>query len=146
MLSLPPVATESLGVDLTVGHGERVAVVGQSGSGKSTLVAAILGLLPGTGHVTGGSIRLGDDELTRRTEKAWRGLRGEGIGLVPQDPMTNLNPAMRVGAQIADALVAAGLRGAAVEKRVMELLTEAGIPEAEHRAGQYPHEFSGGMR
>ena len=134
------------GVDLTVGHGERVAVVGQSGSGKSTLVAAILGLLPGTGHVTGGSIRLGDDELTGRTEKAWRGLRGERIGLVPQDPMTNLNPAMRVGAQIADALVAAGLRGSAVEARVLELLTEAGIPEAERRAGQYPHEFSGGMR
>ena len=140
-------ATEVVhGIDLSVGRGERVAVVGQSGSGKSTLVAALLGLLPGTGHVTAGSIRLGDEELTGRPERAWRGLRGGRIGLVPQDPGTNLNPSMKVGAQIADALVAGGMRGAAVRERVVALMEEAGIPDAARRAGQYPHEFSGGMR
>ncbi|MFC8801367.1 dipeptide ABC transporter ATP-binding protein [Promicromonospora sp. NPDC057138] len=134
------------GVDLDVARGERVAIVGQSGSGKSTVVAALLRLLPGTGRITGGTISLDGEDLAAADESRMRAVRGGRIALVPQDPGTNLNPAMRLGDQVADALRADGLRGPAVRRRVLELLAEAGVPEPERRAKQFPHEFSGGMR
>ncbi|MFI2489778.1 dipeptide ABC transporter ATP-binding protein [Promicromonospora kroppenstedtii] len=134
------------GVDLDVARGERVAIVGQSGSGKSTVVAALLRLLPGAGRITGGTVELDGEDLTAAGEARMRAVRGGRIGLVPQDPGTNLNPAMRLGDQVADALRAHGLRGPAVRRRVHELLEEAGVPEPERRAKQFPHEFSGGMR
>jgi peptide/nickel transport system ATP-binding protein len=133
-------------VDLDVARGERVAIVGQSGSGKSTVVAALLRLLPGTGRITGGTISLDGEDLASADEARMRAVRGNRIALVPQDPGTNLNPAMRLGDQVADALRADGLRGPAVRQRVLELLAEAGVPEPERRAKQFPHEFSGGMR
>ncbi|MHA6629948.1 dipeptide ABC transporter ATP-binding protein [Pseudonocardia sichuanensis] len=139
------------GVDLTVRRGHRVAVVGESGSGKSTSAAAAIGLLPGTGRVTGGSIEFDGEDVTRAIttgdERRLRRLRGREIGLVPQDPMSNLNPVARVGRQIAETLVTHRLaRGRAARERAVELMTEAGIPDAARRARQYPHEFSGGMR
>jgi peptide/nickel transport system ATP-binding protein len=134
-------------VSFDVQPGERVAIVGQSGSGKSTIIGAILQLLPGDGRISGGTIALGDDTLTSLNDRAMNAIRGNRIGLVPQDPASNLNPAMKVGAQIADSLVAHGLKGRdVIQKRVVELMTEAGIPNAERRATQFPHEFSGGMR
>ncbi len=135
------------GVDLTVGRGQRVAVVGESGSGKSTTAAAAIGLLPGTGRVTGGSIEFDGEDITGADERRLRSLRGRRIGLVPQDPMSNLNPVARVGRQIAETLVTHRMaRGRAARERAVELMTEAGIPDAGRRARQYPHEFSGGMR
>ncbi|WP_231920167.1 dipeptide ABC transporter ATP-binding protein [Microlunatus soli] len=135
------------GTSLTVAAGERVAVVGESGSGKSTTAAAVLGLLPGTGRITAGKINFRGEDVTDPTPARLRRLRGRQIGLVPQDPMSNLNPALRVGRQIAETLAAHGMAtGAAARRRAIELMGEAGIPEAEQRYRQYPHEFSGGLR
>jgi ABC-type glutathione transport system ATPase component len=136
------------GVDLTVYPGQSVAIVGESGSGKSTTAHAIIDLLPGTGKVTSGSISFGGRELVGLKRKQVEDLRGREIGLVPQDPMSNLNPVWRIGTQIDEALVANGFQGSRAERtaRVAELLGEAGLPDASRRARQFPHEFSGGMR
>ncbi len=132
---------------LTIYPGQTVAIVGESGSGKSTLAHAIIGLLPGTGRVTGGSIAFKGEDITHRTDREMVALRGNEIGLVPQDPMSNLNPVWTIGFQVKEALVANGLaKGKAAKLRAAELLEEAGLPDAERRAKQFPHEFSGGMR
>ncbi|MGO3795714.1 MAG: dipeptide ABC transporter ATP-binding protein [Pauljensenia sp.] len=135
------------GANLTIYPGQTVAIVGESGSGKSTTAAAIIGLLPGTGRVTGGTIEFDGRDITNLSTKQWVELRGSGIGLVPQDPMTNLNPVLRVGKQVKEALEANHVvPRSEVGARVATLLEEAGLPDAERRAKQYPHEFSGGMR
>ena len=135
------------GVDLTIYPGQTVAIVGESGSGKSTTAHAIIDLLPGSGKVTAGSIMFDGTEITTASSKEIVALRGSQIGLVPQDPMSNLNPVWKIGFQVKEALVANGIaKGAAAKRRVAELLAEAGLPDAERRAKQYPHEFSGGMR
>ena len=136
------------GADLTVYPGQSVAIVGESGSGKSTTAHAIIDLLPGTGKVTGGSIRFAGRELVGLGRRDVEAVRGDQIGLVPQDPMSNLNPVWKIGTQVDEALRANGFRGSRADRRarVAELLAEAGLPDAERRADQYPHEFSGGMR
>ncbi|MGW4371277.1 dipeptide ABC transporter ATP-binding protein [Nocardia takedensis] len=135
------------GVGLTVYPGQTVAIVGESGSGKTTTAHAIIDLLPAGGAVTGGSIRFDGRDLTEVTAKEMVSVRGREIGLVPQDPMSNLNPVWKIGFQITEALRAHGIAtGRAARQRAVELLVEAGMPDAERRVDQYPHEFSGGMR
>ncbi|WP_330183858.1 ABC transporter ATP-binding protein [Nocardia sp. NBC_01503] len=135
------------GVNLSVYPGQTVAIVGESGSGKSTTAHAIIDLLPGSGEITDGSIMFGGKDLARASQRDIVGVRGKGIGFVPQDPMSNLNPVWKIGFQIRETLEANGIaKGAAARQRAVELLTEAGMPDAERRVNQYPHEFSGGMR
>jgi peptide/nickel transport system ATP-binding protein len=135
------------GASLALAPGARVAVVGQSGSGTSTLAHAVMGLLPAAGAVTGGAIRWRGEDVTHAGEKRLRKLRGREVGLVPQDPMTNLNPVSRVGRQVAETLVAHGICTRRQSwAQAVDLLGQAGIPEAGRRARQFPHEFSGGMR
>ena len=135
------------GVSFEISQGETLAIVGESGSGKSTTAMAIIGLLPGNGRVTGGSIEFNGRELVGMPESEMRGLRGASIGLVPQDPMSNLNPVSRIGTQVAETLLAHGKATRKnVDEKVIETLAAAGLPNAAQRARQYPHEFSGGMR
>ncbi|MGX4760665.1 dipeptide ABC transporter ATP-binding protein [Corynebacterium minutissimum] len=135
------------GVNMSIYPGQSVAIVGESGSGKSTTAMSILGLLPGTGKVTGGQILFEGEDITHYNNKQFESLRGDKIGLVPQDPMSNLNPVWRIGTQVEESLKANNVvEGSERHKRVVELLEEAGLPDAERRAKQYPHEFSGGMR
>ncbi|MGZ4570571.1 MAG: dipeptide ABC transporter ATP-binding protein [Blastococcus sp.] len=136
------------GVNLTVYPGQTVAIVGESGSGKSTTAHAIIDLLPGTGKVTGGQILFEGRDITKLRRREMEALRGDAIGLVPQDPMSNLNPVWKIGHQVSEALRANGrAKGSADAKRqAAQLLGEAGLGDAERRLKQYPHEFSGGMR
>lgn len=135
------------GANLTIYPGQTVAIVGESGSGKSTTAAAIIGLLPGTGKVTAGSIEFEGRDITKLSNKEWVDLRGSHIGMVPQDPMTNLNPVWRIGTQVKETLKANHVvPKSEMGSRVAQVLEEAGLPDAERRAKQYPHEFSGGMR
>ena len=135
------------GVSLTVYPGQSIAIVGESGSGKSTTAAAVIGLLPGTGKVTGGKIEFDGRDITNLSKRELVELRGSEIGMIPQDPMSNLNPVWRIGTQVEEALVANGMpKGSAARERTIEVLGEAGLPDAAARAKQYPHEFSGGMR
>ncbi|MEV7131528.1 ABC transporter ATP-binding protein [Arthrobacter sp. NPDC093128] len=129
---------------LTIMPGETVAIVGESGSGKSTTALAAIGLLPGNGRVSGGQILLDGEDISHASEKRMIELRGNTIGMVPQDPMSNLNPVWKIGYQVKETLRANGRPSGPAD--VAKVLSQAGLPDAERRAKQYPHEFSGGMR
>ncbi|MGW0807731.1 ATP-binding cassette domain-containing protein [Nonomuraea sp. NPDC002799] len=132
---------------LAIEPGEIVALAGASGSGKSTIAHAVLGLLPPAAEITAGRITFAGQDLVGLPERRMRALRGSQIALIPQDPGAALNPVQRVGAQVAETLIVNGLadRRAALLAAV-GLLEEAGVPEPARRAGQYPHELSGGLR
>ena len=109
--------------NLTLYPGQSVAIVGESGSGKSTLAHAVIGLLPGTGRITGGTIRFQGRDITHLGTQELTALRGSSIGLVPQDPMSNLNPVWSIGFQVKEALRANGLAGVA-DDRLAHLMAE----------------------
>jgi peptide/nickel transport system ATP-binding protein len=136
------------GVDLAIGHGETLAIVGESGSGKSVTAQAVMGLIDVPGRISGGDIRWqGRSLLTPEGARAAKNIRGKEMALIFQDPMTSLNPLIKVGEQIAEVLRRhLGMGKAQARERVLELLEGVGIPAPPRRANQYPHEFSGGMR
>lgn len=134
-------------VDLKVDRGETLAIVGESGSGKSLTGLTVMGLLPVGIALRSGSVRLAGQEVTTLDAERLRELRGKTASMIFQDPMSSLNPVMRVGDQIAEAIVAHGTAGAGEAKaRAVQLLASVGIPDAAARAEVYPHEMSGGMR
>ncbi len=134
-------------LSFSIAQGETVAIVGESGSGKSTLANAILGLLPDNAQINTGQLWVDGHDLTHASERQKRTLRGRTVGLVPQDPMVSLNPTLRVGQQIGEALVLAqGKRYPGVDADIIKLLQQVGLDKPVLRARQYPHELSGGMR
>jgi oligopeptide/dipeptide ABC transporter ATP-binding protein len=134
------------GVSLTVPAGQTVAVVGESGSGKSLTMLSVMGLLGSPLRTSGGHVRLAGRELTGLTERQLRGVRGNELAMIYQDPMTSLNPLMRVGEQVMEAMTAHGVAKAQARSRMLDLLARVGIPDPHRTARAYPHEFSGGMR
>jgi len=137
------------GVSYAVETGEIVGVVGESGSGKSVTAMSVLGLIrQPPGVVRGGRILFHGEDLRAASARRLREIRGNGIAMIFQDPMTALNPVMRVGQQIVEALRmhTDGLSRTAARDRAVELLRMVGVPNPEKRVLQYPHEFSGGMR
>jgi oligopeptide/dipeptide ABC transporter ATP-binding protein len=135
------------GVSLEVAPGEAVGLVGESGSGKSMTLKSILGLLPPDAKVTSGSVMFDGADLTRLGHARLNKIRGRRIAMIFQEPMSALNPVMRVGNQIAEGpRIHLGLSRAQSAQRAVELMRRVGIPEPERRSRAYPHEFSGGMR
>ncbi|WP_369142423.1 ABC transporter ATP-binding protein [Streptomyces sp. R44] len=134
-------------VSFTLRRGETLAVVGESGSGKSTTALALLRMLPGTGRITGGAVRLDGEDLATAGEDRLRAVRGARIGMVFQDPMTALNPVLTVGRHLDEVLRAHGGRDKPARRaRAVELLRLVGIPDPERRLDDHPHQFSGGQR
>lgn len=144
-------------VSLEIHAGESVGLVGESGSGKTMLALALMGLLPPGARVFGeaqlAESSPGEPEGAARSlldqrEEAWREVRGREIAMVFQEPMTALNPVMRIGAQVAEAIRAhePALNSSEVRRRMLESLERAAVPEPETRAEQYPHQLSGGLR
>jgi peptide/nickel transport system ATP-binding protein len=135
------------GLSYTVGAGETVAVVGESGSGKSVSVLALMGLLPArVATVTGRALLHGEDLLSMSRERL-RQVRGPGVGMVFQDPMTSLNPVLTIGRQLVEGIRAHDEVGKdAARSRAADLLAEVGLPDPRRALDRYPHELSGGMR
>ncbi|MFD0743185.1 ABC transporter ATP-binding protein [Phytohabitans flavus] len=132
------------GVNLTVGHRERVGIVGESGSGKSVTAQAVLGLVPAA-EVTG-EIRFAGENLLAVPQERMRQVRGKEIGYIFQDPLSALDPVRSIGDQISETLRIRGVRKAEAMRRSIDLLGRVGVKNAKERARDYPHQFSGGMR
>ena len=134
------------GVSLAVRPGEVVALVGESGSGKSVTATTALGLLPKTARITGETM-VADKTISKLTPRQLRGLRGNRVAMVFQEPMTALNPVIKIGEQLTESMEVHNVaHGAEAWQKAIDLLNAVGIPNAERRVKQYPHELSGGMR
>ena len=134
-------------VDLRLGPAEVLGLVGESGAGKSTVGRAVVRLLPEPGRIESGAVRFGGREILRLSETEMRGLRGADVALIPQDPLSALNPAFRIGLQATDALrIHRGLSRAAAAAKMARLLARLGIADSVDVLERYPHELSGGMR
>jgi oligopeptide/dipeptide ABC transporter ATP-binding protein len=134
-------------VSFEIRKGETLGLVGESGSGKSVTAFSIIRLVQPPGRITGGAIVFQGRDLTRLPEREMRAVRGAGIGFVFQEPMAALNPVMRVGDHIAEALTVHGLASRSdARARAVDLLRAVRIPDADRRVDDYPHQLSGGMR
>ena len=134
-------------VSFSIAPGEILGIVGESGCGKTMTSLAIMRLMPEQGIITSGSIRLSGEDLVLASEARMRGLRGNEISMVFQEPMTSLNPVFSVGEQIAEVLIAhQGLSKSEAREQAVELLESVKIPLPSRRVNDYPHQLSGGMR
>ncbi len=135
------------GVSFSVGESEIVGLVGESGSGKSVTMKAVLGILPENAEISSDSMKLNGVELSGLREEEYRKLRGKDMTMIFQDPMTALNPLLKVGKQLEEVILRhSKCSKEEAKKKAVEMLAKVGIPTPEQRVKQYPHEFSGGMR
>ncbi|HEU5177848.1 MAG TPA: ABC transporter ATP-binding protein [Burkholderiales bacterium] len=136
------------GVDLRLERGGTLGIVGESGCGKSVTALSIMGLIPQPpGRIAGGEVLLDGEDLLKQSPARLRDLRGDKLAMIFQEPMTSLNPAFRVGDQIAEALIRHRKLGKeAAHEKTVEMLRRVRIPSPEQRARDYPHQLSGGMR
>lgn len=136
------------GIDFDIKAGETLGIVGESGSGKSVTARSIMGLIDSPGEILPeSSIKFNGEELTDYSEAEYQQIRGSGIGMIFQDPLKSLNPVYTVGNQIKEALkINRGITGEEATEKAIELLEDVAIPDPARRLGEYPHEFSGGMR
>lgn len=136
------------GINLDLKKGETLGIVGESGSGKSMTALSIMGLVPSPpGEIVDGEILFKGQDFLKFSNKQMRDIRGNEVAMIFQDPMTSLNPVIKVGEQIAESVrLHLGFNEKKAWKRAIKMLEKVGIPEAADRANSYPHEFSGGMR
>ncbi|MCI5775348.1 MAG: ABC transporter ATP-binding protein [Aerococcus sp.] len=135
------------GVSFDLNKGETLAIVGESGSGKSVTTRSIIKLLASNANYNNGQILFHGDDLIQKSEKEMQDIRGNNISMIFQDPMTSLNPVMRIGDQIAEPIrIHQKVSKKAAQERALELLKAVGMPNAEKRMRDYPHQFSGGQR
>jgi oligopeptide/dipeptide ABC transporter ATP-binding protein len=135
------------GVSLDVGAGETVGLVGESGCGKTMAMLSVMGLHPQPpAQIVAGEVIVGGRDIRKLSEEERRLVRGAQVAMVYQDPMTSLNPLMRIGDQIGEVLVAHGQSADEARQRTVEVLSQVGIPQPRRAAESYPHEYSGGMR
>jgi oligopeptide/dipeptide ABC transporter ATP-binding protein len=135
------------GVSFSLGAGETLGLVGESGSGKTTTCLSIVGLLPRAARIVGGRVTFEGEDLTRKSQRELRRIRGRRIAVILQDPMASLNPLFTIFRQVAEpAFFHRQLRGRSLRDRVQHLLRAVRIPAPEWRMREYPHQMSGGMR
>jgi oligopeptide/dipeptide ABC transporter ATP-binding protein len=133
-------------INLSVKRGSVLGIVGESGCGKSTLINTVIGLLPSNARIAGGQVRFDGRDMLKMTPGQLQDLRGQRMTAVFQDPMTALNPVLTIGQQMVAIQYRSGASAREKRRRAAEYLAKVRIPDPEQRLGQYPHQFSGGMR